>query len=111
MWPARWAIPLRRAALRPMGYQNDPSRPWSANMNGADQVSPGVIHVEAPTSALPTGGRYAIGIKAKLFLAFGAMAMLTAGASAVAWYAFTNVERSVAWITADSIVGMAASLR
>ena len=53
----------------------------------------------------------ALGIKAKLFLAFGGMAMLTGGASAVAWYAFTDIDRSVTRITAESIVGMAASLR
>jgi class 3 adenylate cyclase/phosphoglycerate-specific signal transduction histidine kinase len=39
------------------------------------------------------------------------MAMLTVGASAVAWYAFTDIDRSVTRITAESIVGMAASLR
>ena len=37
--------------------------------------------------------------------------MLTVGASAVAWYAFTDIDRSVTRITAESIVGMAASLR
>jgi class 3 adenylate cyclase/phosphoglycerate-specific signal transduction histidine kinase len=57
------------------------------------------------------GGKAALGIKAKLFLAFGGMAMLTVGASAVAWYAFTDIDRSVTRITAESIVGMAASLR
>jgi class 3 adenylate cyclase/PAS domain-containing protein len=53
----------------------------------------------------------ALGIKAKLFLAFGGMAMLTCGAGAVAWYAFTEIDRSVTRITAESVVGMAASLR
>jgi phosphoglycerate-specific signal transduction histidine kinase len=38
------------------------------------------------------------------------MAMLTALASAVAWYAFADVDRSVRQITTESIVGMAASL-
>ena len=37
--------------------------------------------------------------------------MLTAIASAVAWYAFTDIDRSVTQITTESIVGMAASLR
>ena len=46
-----------------------------------------------------------------MFLAFGGMAMLTVGASAVAWYAFTDINRSVTRITAKSVVGMAASLR
>jgi hypothetical protein len=85
-------------------------------MNEADQEPPGAASVEAHTSKLATAGRKndgkaALGIKAKLFLAFGGMAMLTGGASAVAWYAFTDVGRSVTRITAESIVGMAASLR
>src|SRR3954451_2624099 len=50
------------------------------------------------------------GIKTKLFLAFGSMALLTCGAAAVAWYAFTDIENSVRRITADSVVGMVASL-
>jgi signal transduction histidine kinase/DNA-binding response OmpR family regulator/PAS domain-containing protein len=52
-----------------------------------------------------------LGIKAKLFLAFCAMAALTAVASAVAWYAFGAIDRSVTRITVDSMPGMAASLR
>ncbi len=84
-------------------------------MNGSDQEPPGAAHVEARTSKLATAGRKqdgstALGIKAKLFLAFGGMAMLTGGASAVAWYAFTEIDRSVTRITAESVVGMAASL-
>ena len=72
--------------------------------------------VEAQTSKSGGAGRRhdgkaALGIKAKLFLAFGGMAMLTVGASGVAWYAFTDIDRSVTRITAESIVGMAASLR
>jgi phosphoglycerate-specific signal transduction histidine kinase len=85
-------------------------------MNGADQEPLRAADDEAHTLKLaPVGrkhdGKAALGIKAKLFLAFGGMAMLTGGASAVAWYAFTDVDRSVRRITADSIVGMAASLR
>jgi class 3 adenylate cyclase/phosphoglycerate-specific signal transduction histidine kinase len=85
-------------------------------MNGADQEPPGAVYVEAHTSKSATAGRKndgkaALGIKAKLFLAFGGMAMLTGVASAVAWYAFADVDRSVTRITAESIVGMAASLR
>src|SRR4051812_12675200 len=52
-----------------------------------------------------------LGVKAKLLLAFCGMAALTALASAVAWYAFVAIERSVTRITADSMPGMAASLR
>jgi class 3 adenylate cyclase/phosphoglycerate-specific signal transduction histidine kinase len=85
-------------------------------MNGADQEPLRAAYDEAHTSRLATVGRkndgkkVVFGIKAKLFLAFGGMAMLTGGASAVAWYAFTDIDRSVTRITADSILGMAASL-
>jgi class 3 adenylate cyclase/phosphoglycerate-specific signal transduction histidine kinase len=85
-------------------------------MNAANQESPGTTNGEAHASKLADAarkqdGKAALGIKAKLFLAFAGMAMLTGGASAVAWYAFTDIDRSVTRITAESIVGMAASLR
>ena len=85
-------------------------------MNAADQEPAGAALVEAEASkSAATGrkrdGKAPFGIKAKLFLAFGGMAMLTCGASAVAWYAFTDIDRSVARITTESIVGMTASLR
>ena len=51
------------------------------------------------------------GIKAGLFLAFCAMAAMTAIASAFAWYAFIGIDRAVTQITTDSIPGMATSLR
>jgi adenylate cyclase len=84
-------------------------------MTGADQDSSGAAYVERVMPKSTAAGRGqtdggALGIKAKLFLAFGGMAMLTGVASAVAWYAFTDVDRSVARITAESIVGMAAAL-
>ena len=44
-------------------------------------------------------------------LAFCGAAALTAVASAVAWYAFVDIDRSVTRITADSLPAMAASLR
>ena len=85
-------------------------------MNQANPEHPGPASVEAhaPKSGgarRKHDGKAALGIKAKLFLAFGGMAMLTVGASAVAWYAFTDIDRSVTRITAESIVGMAGSLR
>ena len=59
-----------------------------------------------------TGGAAArLGIKARLFLAFCAMAAMTAIASAVAWYGFTGIDRAVTQITTNSIPGMATSLR
>ncbi len=59
-----------------------------------------------------TGGAAArLGIKARLFLAFCAMAAMTAIASAVAWYAFIGIDRAVTQITTNSIPGMATSLR
>src|SRR5207302_10485 len=89
---------------------------WHAVMDQANREYPGPTSVEAHTSKSSGVGRKhdgkaALGIKAKLFLAFGGMAMLTVGASVVAWYAFTDIDRSVTRITAESIVGMAASLR
>src|SRR6516165_11855117 len=43
------------------------------------------------------------GIKAKLFLAFLFLAGLTAVASAVAWYAFRDIERAVTRVTLESL--------
>jgi class 3 adenylate cyclase/phosphoglycerate-specific signal transduction histidine kinase len=85
-------------------------------MKVAGQEPPGATYDDARTAqSVPAGrkydGRAALGIKAKLSLAFGGMALLTGIASTVAWYAFTDVDRSVTRITAESIVGMAASLR
>lgn len=58
------------------------------------------------------GSRHVLfGIKARLFLAFLGMAVMTASASAVAWYAFIGIDRAVTRIIDDSVVGMAASLR
>src|SRR6201987_3130719 len=82
-------------------------------MSGAAQPAAGT---EVPNSEMTFSGpalqdRASLGVKAKLILAFASLAMLTCGASAVAWYAFTDIDRSVARITTESIVGMAASLR
>src|SRR5262249_57513815 len=81
-------------------------------MNQDDRKYPGPASVQAHTSkSAGAGGKHdgkaALGIKAKLFLALGGMTMLTVGASAVAWYAFTDIDRSVTRITTESIVGMA----
>src|SRR5215471_14951588 len=84
-------------------------------MSAADRV-PAAAIVGAQSSKSASAdhkrdGRAPFGVKAKLFLAFASLAMLTGAASAVAWYAFTDIDRSVTRITAESIVGMAASLR
>src|SRR6202140_4111344 len=84
------------------------------NAAGQEPAAAALFEGAASKSAAPghkRDGKAPYGIKAKLFLAFGGMAMLTVGASAVAWYAFTDIDRSVTRITAVSIVGMAASLR
>jgi hypothetical protein len=57
-------------------------------MNGANQESPGATYHEAQTSKRAAAsskqeGKMPLGIKAKLFLAFGGMALLTCGASAI----------------------------
>ena len=85
-------------------------------MSEADRVSPGAASVEAQSFKLASAGqkrdgRTPFGVKGKLFLAFASLAMLTCGATAVAWYAFTDIDRSVTRITTESLVGMAASLR
>src|SRR5262249_58442933 len=84
-------------------------------MNQGDRKYPGPASGQAHASksagaGCKHDGKAALGIKAKLFMALGGMTMLTVGASAVAWYAFTDIDRSVARITAESIVGMAGSL-
>jgi hypothetical protein len=81
-------------------------------MNAADHEPAGaaLVEAEASKSAAPgrnRDGKAPFGIMAKLFLAFSGMAMLTCGAGAVAWYAFTDVDRSIAQIAAKSVVGMA----
>ena len=56
-----------------------------------------------------TTGR-TLGIRAKLFLAFCAMAGLTAVAGVVAWFAFSEISTSVERITSESVPAMSASL-
>ncbi len=56
-------------------------------------------------------GRKIFGIKAKLILAFCAMAGLTMLAAGTAWYGFIVVARSVAGITSESIPTMTVSFR
>jgi class 3 adenylate cyclase/phosphoglycerate-specific signal transduction histidine kinase len=65
----------------------------------------------AETAIAAGASRHSSGIKARLLAAFGAMALLTLSATGVAWYAFSDVKRSVAAITKESVVSMAASLR
>src|SRR5215467_16176118 len=82
-------------------------------MSAADRV-PAAAIVGAQSSKLASAGhkrdgRMPFGVKGKLFLAFASLALLTCGASAVAWYAFTDIDRSVTRITTESVVGMAAS--
>jgi class 3 adenylate cyclase/HAMP domain-containing protein len=82
---------------------SEPSEAVSARR--ADQAEP------VATKNNEEGGRSLFGIKAKLFLAFCAMAGFTISAAAIAWYAFDAIERSVDHITAKSIPAMAVSLR
>ena len=105
----------QRVASSPSTAGLSASRPCRHEWSGS-RVSWGGLRRSAhcrsqSAAARKHDGRAALGIKAKLFLAFGGMAMLTGIASAVAWYAFTDIDRSVTRITAESIVGMAASLR
>jgi PAS domain S-box-containing protein len=81
---------------------------WSMSQGGVNRIGAAEARAEA-AAGIATAPF--LGIKAKLFLAFCAMAALTAVASAVAWYAFAAIDRSVTRITVDGMPGMAASLR
>lgn len=54
----------------------------------------------------PAAARRVFGVKATLYLAFCGMAALAVIASAVAWYAFVDIDRSVTHITATSMPEM-----
>jgi class 3 adenylate cyclase/HAMP domain-containing protein len=58
-----------------------------------------------------TPGRSQFGVKAKLFIAFLAMAAFTILAALIAWYAFVAIERAVDDMTRDSFPAMEISLR
>jgi phosphoglycerate-specific signal transduction histidine kinase len=70
------------------------------------RLNPGVRESGSDTPA-----RSRFGIKAKLFLAVCALAGLTAVASAVAWYVFADIGRSVGRMTTESLPGMVSALR
>jgi class 3 adenylate cyclase/phosphoglycerate-specific signal transduction histidine kinase len=55
-------------------------------------------------------GASRLGIKAKLFLAFCALAGLTTLASAVSWYVFGDIGRAVNRVTAESLPSMVSAL-
>jgi adenylate cyclase len=79
--------------------------PARGNVSGIEALRP---QAELSRGAV---ARHVFGVKAKLILAFCGMAALTAIASAVAWYAFVNIDRSVMHITATSMPQMMDSLR
>jgi class 3 adenylate cyclase/HAMP domain-containing protein len=54
---------------------------------------------------------HGFGIKTELFVALSIMAMLTAIAGAVAWYAFNDIDRAVTRIIDDTIPEMGHALR
>jgi hypothetical protein len=67
-----------------------------------------------PASGVPNqdNNRSAVlGIKGKLFLAFGVLAALTVAATMVGWSVFNNIDRSVTRVTSESIPSMVSSLR
>ncbi|MDH3265310.1 MAG: hypothetical protein OEM24_15085, partial [Paracoccaceae bacterium] len=55
-------------------------------------------------------GDKCFGIKAKLFIALGLLAGLTAVASAVAWSVFGNIDRAVTGFTRESLPSMVGAL-
>ncbi len=69
-------------------------------------MNPDLQHTEPRVAAREPAGRTVFGIQTKLWLAFYSMAGLTIIASAVAWYAFVEVGRSVTHITTDSVPTM-----
>lgn len=62
----------------------------------------------ATDANMQRGARY--GIKAKLFLAFCSLAGLTAVASAVAWYVFSEIDHAVTHVTVESVPGTITAL-
>ncbi len=81
------------------------------DLTAAESANATSIGMSRPRSGEASANRTVFGIKAKLFLAFCALAGLTAIASAVAWYVFLEIDRSVTRITAQSVPGMVTSLR
>ena len=81
------------------------------DLTAAESANATSIGTSRPRSGEASANRTVFGIKAKLFLAFCALAGLTAIASAVAWYVFLEIDRSVTRITAQSVPGMVTSLR
>ena len=112
LWPRRQSghgpgVPHRD----PGGWQLQGSRPPEAMTTQADQgpYRRAAGRHQEPEARASAAAR--LGIKARLVLAFCAMAAMTAIASGVAWYAFVGIDRAVTQITTDSVPGMAASLR
>ncbi|MGO8915066.1 MAG: methyl-accepting chemotaxis protein [Stellaceae bacterium] len=64
-----------------------------------------------PTSVRSSRGASGFGLRAKLFLAFGAVAGLTVLASAIAFVSYNDVGRALAGITGESLPAMSASVR
>src|SRR3954469_13677797 len=103
---------------------SSPSTGWSAEVTGTltkdhkDSTAPPIAETgekggraESAEAGPSRKSRAALGIKNKLFIAFGAMAILTSGAAAVAWYGFARIDDAVGRITRESVVSMAGSLR
>ena len=63
-----------------------------------------------PTATTGDARHSQFGIKAKLFLAFFALAGLTALASLIAWYVFRDIDRAVTRVTVESVPGIITAL-
>src|SRR5256714_14881268 len=79
-------------------------------MSEVNTSSVGNLTPKAERAGIAPAGHVG-GVKTKLFLAFCGMAALTALVSAVGWYAFAAIDRSVTGITAGTIPEKAASQR
>ncbi len=65
--------------------------------------APGGRHGEGERGSSGAPGRFRFGLRAELLAAFGGMAAMTLVATAVAWYAFAQVNQAVSRITESSV--------
>src|SRR5256885_16880141 len=76
-------------------------------MSEVNTSSVGNLTPKAEPAGIAPAGRV-LGVKTKLFLAFCGGGALTALASALAWYAFAAIDRSVTGVNAGTMPEMGA---
>jgi class 3 adenylate cyclase/HAMP domain-containing protein len=84
------------------------------NENAVQNSNPGAMgmrsNVPQGADGLTDGPRPAFGIAGKLFTAFCVLAGLTVMASGIAWFVFSNIDRSVSRVTGESVPRMVIAL-